>query len=131
MSEDVTYGGSVLETLRTTRGDSKSLLSRKAGLSRAAIRMYENGERYLTPNASGAIGPALEFDPWALYLGHNVEVIKQRIEAGEEKSSRALALARKLVEVLESGELSEEQASSARAAVEDLVEGALGTRPEA
>lgn len=112
----------MLEALRTTRGDSKSLLSRKSSLSRAAIRMYENGERYLTPEASRAVGSALGFDPWSLYLEHNVGVIKRRIEIGEEKPSRGFSLARKLAELLESGNLPEEQASSSHAAVEELIE---------
>src|SRR5215217_7732372 len=108
MSEATMCGGSVLETLRSARGDSKCLLSRKSGLSRSAIRMYENGKRHLTPEASRAIAPVLELDPWSLYLEHNVEAIKQRIEIGEEKPSKALALARKLPEMFESGGLSEE-----------------------
>ena len=92
--------------------------------------MYESGERCLTPESSRAIGPALEVDRWSLYLGHNVEVIKQRIEAREEKPFGALTLARKLAEEIESGGPSKEQASTVRAAVEELTEESLGTWAE-
>src|SRR5215217_6692395 len=110
-----------LQRLRERAGYSQAGLARKSGAQATLVREAETGERLLTVTTAKQVAPLLGTDWLSLYVGHNCAQVAAKAAAGE-SPTRAAHLARVLLELVESGQLSSAQRQSARRAVEEIAE---------
>lgn len=110
-----------LKTRRGLRSLSQDQLAIKSGVPQSRIAEAESGARPLSVLSAQKLAPALGSDWLGLYLDNNVAAIKARTESGQERPVKAANVARAIIEIIESGQLSADQRKAAREAVEELV----------
>lgn len=119
---------SLLRHLRLGGGVRQAELAAAVGVSQGHISDVEVGRRPMTSAFAMKAAPELGVDPVVLLCGYEYEMIARKAEEGDASAPReALALAQKLLELLEElGAFDEERASQVRQIVEkllDLVDG--------
>jgi transcriptional regulator with XRE-family HTH domain len=112
---------SALRDLRLRQGLSQSQLAAKSGVARTLLVEAEGGTRTLSVEACLKSAPHLGIDAIGLYLSQTIPALKASIRSGKEPPIRAANVAKALVAVIETGELSDQQRKAARRAVEELV----------
>lgn len=119
---------SALKHVREESGIGQLTFARRIGTSQGHVSDVENGRRDMTPDLAFKAAGELGIDGVRLYLAHTYGAIKAAEEEGDPAApSKALGLARKLLEILEEGGLDEERAEEVRTIIEELlkiVEGA-------
>jgi transcriptional regulator with XRE-family HTH domain len=119
-----------LRTLRRRRGLTQAQLAAKSGVSRTQITDAESGARSLSSEAARKLAPALGGDWLGLYLTSNITALKARVQGGQERPVRAASLARTLVEILQTDDLSPSQRRTLREGLEELVDFVEGVAQE-
>ena len=93
-----------LQALRKLRGLSQKALASETGVQPTQIAETETGVRTLSTSIAMRSADALRVDWFDLFIGHNIAVIKSRVEA-DEGPLRAAKLAKELFRHLEEGGL--------------------------
>src|SRR5215210_4147811 len=110
-----------LRDLRRRKGLTQAQLAERTGVGRTVYAEAESGARGLPVEAAMKTAPVLGTDGVTLYLQTTVAALKASIRTGEERPVKAASVARALIEIIESGELSTSQRKAARDAAKELV----------
>jgi len=108
--------------LRRLAGLSQRQLAAKSGVPQSRIAEAESGAQPLSPQYAIKMAPVLREDPVELYVSTTVASIKAQIERGEARPVKAAHIARALIAIIESGDLSTQQRAAARNAARELVD---------
>jgi len=95
---------------REAAGLSQAEIGRRIGVTQAMVSKLENAEDAMGTDTAKRYAEVLKMDPWALFLGHTLEVIERGAEKGYLSGGEVAAKTTRLLSMThESGGITDEQ----------------------